>query len=47
MLIEVPEPRTLDMLIRCLGAEIVGPMPQLMFEQGRWCILPTRHGSAR
>lgn len=42
MTIEVPEPKTLDMLIRCLGREMVGPLPQVMFEQGRLCILP--HG---
>jgi hypothetical protein len=39
MLIEVPEPLALDTLIRCLGTEISGPLPQLA-HQGRWCILP-------
>jgi hypothetical protein len=42
MTIEVPEPRSLDTLIRCLGNEMCGPLPQLTYEQGRWCILPRR-----
>jgi hypothetical protein len=42
MTIEVPEPRSLDTLIRCLGNEMSGPLPQLTYEQGRWCILPRR-----
>jgi hypothetical protein len=32
----------LDTLIRCLGNEMSGPLPQLTYEQGRWCILPRR-----
>jgi hypothetical protein len=40
MTIEVPEPSHLDTLIRCLGAEIDGPLPQLAYEMGHWCILP-------
>ena len=46
MSMEVPEPRSLDTLIRCLAGEMEGttgtsgPLPQLAFEQGRWCILP-------
>jgi hypothetical protein len=46
MTIEVPKPRSLDTLIRCLAGEMEdttgtnGPLPQLAFEQGRWCILP-------
>ena len=46
MLIEVPEPLALDTLIRCLGAEMDGPLPQLTQEQGRWCILPRRQHSS-
>jgi hypothetical protein len=42
MTIDVPEPRSLDTLIRCLGNEMSGPLPQLTYEQGRWCILPRR-----
>jgi hypothetical protein len=34
MTIEVPEPRSLDTLIRCLGNEMSGPLPQLTYEQG-------------
>jgi len=40
MTIKVPEPLHLDTLIRCLGAEIDGPLPQLAYEMGHWCILP-------
>jgi hypothetical protein len=40
MTIDVPEPGRLDSLIRCLGREIGGPMPQLAYEMGDWCILP-------
>ena len=40
MTVEVPE--HLDTLIRCLGAEIDGPLPQLAYEMGHWCILPRR-----
>jgi hypothetical protein len=32
----------LDTLIRCLGNEMSGPLPQLAYEQGRWCILSRR-----
>ncbi len=46
MLIEIPEPARLDTLIRCLGAEIVGPLPQLAYEQGLWCILSRRPAEA-
>jgi hypothetical protein len=42
MTIEVPEPSHLDTLIRCLGTEMDGPLPQLAFEMGHWCILPRR-----
>ena len=42
MTIEVPEPSHLDTLIRCLGTEIDGPLPQLAYEMGHWCILPRR-----
>jgi hypothetical protein len=42
MTIELPEPRALDTLIRRLGNEMRGPLPQLTDEQGRWCILPRR-----
>ena len=42
MTVEVPEPSHLDTLIRCLGAEIDGPLPQLAYEMGHWCILPRR-----
>jgi hypothetical protein len=45
MSIEVPEPRALDVLIRCLENEMVGPLPQLAYEMGRWCILPRRSGA--
>ena len=38
--IEVPEAPRLDALIRCLGREIEGAMPQLAYEMGDWCILP-------
>jgi hypothetical protein len=38
--IELPESRALDTLVRCLAHEMTGPLPQLAFEQGRWCILP-------
>jgi hypothetical protein len=40
MTMEVPEPRSLDTLIRCLAGEMSEPLPQLAYEQGRWCILP-------
>jgi hypothetical protein len=40
--IEMPEPQSLDTLIRCLGSEMSEPLPQLTYEQGRWCILPRR-----
>jgi hypothetical protein len=40
MTIEVPESQALDTLIRCLGNEMSGLLPQLTYEQGRWCILP-------
>jgi len=40
MTIEVPEAPRLDALIRCLGREIEGAMPQLAYEMGDWCILP-------
>jgi hypothetical protein len=40
--IEVPEPSQLDTLIRCLVAEIDGPLPQPAYEMGHWCILPRR-----
>lgn len=42
MTIELPEPKALDTLLRCLGTECTGPLPQLAFEMGRWCILPRR-----
>jgi len=42
MTIEVPEPRALDTLIRCLGTELSGPIPPLAYEMGHWCILPRR-----
>ena len=38
--IELPEAHALDTLVRCLALEITGTLPQLTFEQGRWCILP-------
>ena len=41
MTIDVPEPGRLDTLIRCLGRELEGAMPQLAYEMGDWCILPT------
>jgi len=41
MTIDVPEPGRLDTLIRCLGREMEGAMPQLAYEMGDWCILPT------
>jgi hypothetical protein len=47
MTIEVLEPRSLDTLIRCLGNEMNGPLPQLAYEQGRWCILPGREAKVR
>jgi len=40
MLIEVPEPTTLNLLIQCLGTEMAAPLPQLAYEMGHWCILP-------
>ena len=40
MTIDVPEASRLDTLIRCLGREIEGAMPQLAYEMGDWCILP-------
>jgi hypothetical protein len=40
MLIEVPEPTTLNILIQCLGTEMADPLPQLAYEMGHWCILP-------
>jgi hypothetical protein len=40
MSIELPEPRSLDVLVRCLASELSGTLPQLTFDQGRWCILP-------
>jgi hypothetical protein len=40
--IEVPEPQSLDTLIRCLGSEMSEPFPQLAYEHGHWCILPRR-----
>jgi hypothetical protein len=40
MTVEVPEPSHLDTLIRGLEAEIDGPLPQLAYELGHWCILP-------
>ena len=40
MSIEVPEPRSLDTLVKCLALELSGTLPQLTFDQGRWCILP-------
>ena len=46
MTIDVPEPGRLDCLIRCLGREMEGAMPQLAYEMGDWCILP-RHPIAR
>ena len=42
MTVEVPESSHLDTLIRCLRAEIDGPLPQLAYEMGHWCILPRR-----
>jgi hypothetical protein len=47
MTIEVPEPQSLDTLIRCLGSEISGPLPQLAYEQGHWCILPRGEAKVR
>jgi hypothetical protein len=41
MTIDVPDPGRLDTLIRCLGRELQGEMPQLAYEMGDWCILPT------
>jgi hypothetical protein len=43
---EVPEPRSLDTLIRCLAGEMSEPLPQLAYEQGCWCILPRREPKA-
>jgi hypothetical protein len=40
MSIELPEPRSLDVSVRCLASELSGTLPQLTFDQGRWCILP-------
>jgi hypothetical protein len=40
MSIELPEPRSLDTLVRCLASELSGALPQLTFDQGRWCIVP-------
>ena len=40
MTIDVPESSRLDTLIRCLGKEVEGAMPQLAYEMGDWCILP-------
>jgi hypothetical protein len=34
--IDVPEPRALDILIRCLRAERGDAVPQLTFEHGHW-----------
>ena len=45
MTIDVPEPSHLDTLIRCLRAEIDGPLPQLAYEMGHWCILPRPPGA--
>jgi len=39
MTVEVPESSHLDTLIRCLGAEIDGPLPQLAYEMGHWGLL--------
>jgi hypothetical protein len=47
MTMEVPEPRSLDTLIRCLAGEMSEPLPQLAYEQGRWCILPGREAKGR
>jgi len=44
--IDVPEVNRLEALIRCLGRELEGPMPQLAYEMGDWCILP-QHPIAR
>ena len=38
--IDLPEAHALDTLVRCLALEVTGALPQLAFEQGRWCILP-------
>jgi hypothetical protein len=46
MTIEVPAPQALDTLIRCLGNEMSGLLPQLTYEQGRWCILPSPEAKA-
>jgi hypothetical protein len=39
MTIEVPEPRSLDTLIRCLGNAMSGPLPQLAMSRavGPFC----------
>jgi hypothetical protein len=41
MTIDVPEVPRLEALIRCLGREMEGTLPQLAYEMGDWCILPT------
>jgi hypothetical protein len=40
--VELPEAGALDLLVKCLGQEVTGPMPALAFQQGRWCIMPHR-----
>jgi uncharacterized Zn finger protein len=40
MSIELPQPQSLDVLVRCLASELSGTLPQLTFDQGRWCIVP-------
>jgi hypothetical protein len=45
MSIEVPESRSLDTLVRCLVSELSGTLPQLIFDQGRWCIVPRQRSA--
>jgi hypothetical protein len=47
MTIQLPEPKALDTLIRCLGAELSSPLPQLAFEMSHWCILPRPRNAAK
>jgi hypothetical protein len=40
--IQVPEPRALDTLTRCLAVETPDYTPTLSFEEGRWRVVPRK-----
>jgi hypothetical protein len=45
MSIELPDPRSLDTLVRCLVSELPGTLPHLTFDQGRWCVVPRQRST--